>query len=119
MVAGREPKNILPVSVLTGLFILYLFVENIKNLKDIAGDAKENILTIPVILGEKKGKIVTWIIVFLGSFAIPFLIFPSKQIALLGPVFGLLSYFLIVKENYKEKPLMLLYLFGFILILFW
>lgn len=118
LVSGNKPFDILPLSVLSGLFLFYLCVENIKNLKDIAGDRKDNILTIPVIFGDKKGKIITWLLVFAGSFAIPFIILPNKSIALLGPVFGALSYFLIARENYKEKPLMLFYLIGFSIILF-
>jgi 4-hydroxybenzoate polyprenyltransferase len=117
LVSGVRPFDILPVGILSGLFIFYLFVENIKNLKDIAGDEQDNILTIPVIFGERRGKIITWLLVFIGSFAIPFLIFPDKTLSVLGPVLGALSYFLIVKEDYKEKPVMLLYLISFIVLL--
>ena len=119
LVSGNEPFNILPIGVLSGIFIFYLCVENIKNLKDIAGDTKEKIITVPVIFGEKKGKIITWILVLLGTFTIPLMIFSTKQISWLGPVFGALSYFLIVRRNYKEKPLFLLYLCGFLLLMFW
>ncbi|MFH1454819.1 MAG: UbiA family prenyltransferase [bacterium] len=117
-VSGVQPFNILPVGVLMGILIFYSCAENIKNLKDIKGDAAEGILTIPVIFGESKGKIITWLLVFLGSFAFPFLIFPNNKIFLLVPILGGFSYFFIVKKAYKEKPLMLFYLISFILILF-
>lgn len=116
MVSGDEPFNILPGRVLLGIFIFYMCVENIKNLKDIKGDVKDGILTIPVIFGEYKGKIITWFIVFLGTFAVPFLIFPGNRIFLIAPVLGLFSFYFIVRENYEEKPLMLYYLISFSLI---
>jgi len=118
-VAGNNPINVLPAKILAGIFLFYLCVENIKNLKDVAGDTKDKILSLPVIFGEKKGQIITWIIVFLGTFVIPLMIFPTKQISWIGPIFGVLSYLLIVRRNYKEKPLFLLYLCSFLLLMFW
>jgi 4-hydroxybenzoate polyprenyltransferase len=116
-VSGDQPFNILPEGVLLGVLILYTCIENIKNLKDIEGDKVENILTLPVIFGEKKGKFITWVLVFLGTLAIPLLIFPDNKVFLLSPILGAVTYFFIVRKDYKEKPLMIFYLFSFSLIL--
>jgi len=117
-IAGDQPFNIMPMTVLLGILIFYLCVENIKNLKDVKGDAENMIKTIPVIFGEKKGQIITWLVVTLGTFAVPFLIFPNNILFFLVPILGVFSYFFIVKDNYKEKPLFIYYLVSFVIILF-
>jgi 4-hydroxybenzoate polyprenyltransferase len=116
-VSGDKPFSILPVTFLLGLFIFYSCVENIKNLKDVKGDVSEGISTIPVIFGEEKGQLITWVIVFLGTFAVPYLMFPGNNIFLLVPILGAFSYFFIVRKEYKEKPLMIFYLVSFLFIL--
>lgn len=110
---GNQPFDIIPVRVLIGIFIFYSCVENIKNLKDVEGDRSEGILTIPVIFGDTKGKFITWFLVLIGTFVIPFMIFTDNNIFLLAPVLGAASYYFIVRKDYKEKPLFLFYLISF------
>ncbi len=115
IVSGNQPFNIIPSKVLIGLFIFFVCAENIKNLKDTEGDTANGVLTIPVIFGIRKGKFITWISVLIGSFAIPFLIFPENKIFLAAPIFAIFSYFFIVRKKFDELPLMLFYLFSFVL----
>ena len=116
-ICSDKSFNILPIGVLLGILIFYSLVENIKNLKDVEGDKKEGILTIPVIFGETKGKIITWLLVLGGSFVIPLLVFPGNRAFLLSPILGVVSYFFIVRKEYKERPLMVFYIISFIIVL--
>lgn len=116
-VSGDKPFETVSMTVLFGIFIFYLCVENIKNLKDIKGDMVDNILTIPVIFGEYRGKIITWALVFLGTFSVPLFIFPENNIFWVAPILGAVTYFFIVKENYKEKPLFIFYLIAFLILI--
>jgi 4-hydroxybenzoate polyprenyltransferase len=53
--------NPIPLSLLTFLFVCYAATIPLKDFKDIQGDRRDGVFTIPVILGENKARL------FLGS----------------------------------------------------
>ena len=58
MTAGTENLKVFPAKYIFGILGIFFLVENAKNIKDIEGDKKEGIKTLPVVLGEKWGKLV-------------------------------------------------------------
>ncbi|MEW6685295.1 MAG: UbiA family prenyltransferase [Candidatus Edwardsbacteria bacterium] len=82
---------------------------NAKDLKDIEGDRANGILTIPVILGDKIGRIIIAFLI-LGAYlcvplilSIPFLFFPSILL-------GISSLFITLKKKKTDRVLLFLYL---------
>ena len=89
-------------------------VINFIDLKDVEGDKKAGINTIPTLLGLKMGKRVIGFF-FIISYV---LIYPilKKRLELAGwdiipfLICGLIAYFLINRKKYSEKPVFLFYL---------
>lgn len=85
-------------------FVLAItFLANVRDLKDAAGDKAANIKTLPVLIGEKKAKLIIGFLflVFppLTSFFIPdfkFLFYPSF-------IFGVYFFWAINRKKYNEK----------------
>ena len=109
--AGTEALNAFPPRFIWGILLIILLVENAKNLKDIEGDRREGIKTLPVILGDKWGKVATAFGLFLGAFLVPLVFFFTIYTFILSIFFGVIFFFLAVRENYKEKYLFLTYFF--------
>lgn len=83
------------------LLAIFTLAANVKDIKDIAGDREAGILTLPVIFGEKRGRMLIG-----GLVAISFLLMPTilKNMILfnIAIFFALGSYFWITSEKYKE-----------------
>ena len=109
LVIGTENLSTFRIKDSFMILVIFLLVENGKNIKDIEGDRKEGIKTLPVILGEKKGKIVVGCLLFLGSLLVPFIFYLNLHTLLLAIFFGLIFFFLTVRKNYVEKYLFITY----------
>jgi 4-hydroxybenzoate polyprenyltransferase len=74
---------------------------NIRDIKDVEGDKKAGITTIPVLLGLKKSKkIIAGIVVFL-FLSIPWYL-NVRFLAVPSIIFSLLSWYFITKEKHEE-----------------
>ncbi|MDD2766822.1 MAG: UbiA family prenyltransferase [Candidatus Moranbacteria bacterium] len=101
VVAGASGLASLPMSILFYLFFAYTLVLPIKDFKDIAGDKKDFVYTIPVLLGAKKAQIL------LGSTTFLFYIFSTiilnaRSLFFPALFFGSLAFWTIQKGEEKN-----------------
>jgi 4-hydroxybenzoate polyprenyltransferase len=56
-----------PLRLALFIFCFLFIIVNIRDFKDIKGDAQEGIQTLPVVLGEKKARILIGVLIFIGG----------------------------------------------------
>lgn len=97
-------KNIgaFPTSFAVLLFFAYLAIIPIKDFKDIAGDKKDGVITLPVLLGTDRAKRVIGACVFLIFTVSPFIL-SVKNLFPLGMFFGAVGYWVLQlsSENHR------------------
>ena len=112
----------LPALLLWLIFIVFFFSSNIKDLKDTSGDRETGIPTLPVLLGEEKGRKVIAFLVFLSYCLVPLFlgfVFPGFKAYLITLLFALLSFICIQKKSTKEEIIFLIYFIYVILLIFY
>lgn len=109
MTLGSENFFDLPYQYIAGIFVIFLLGENVKNVKDIAGDRAVGIMTIPAILGEKRGKLFVAITTVLALFATPLFFLCSWVTFVTAAVFAVPLFVFITHNNYRELPVFLTY----------
>ena len=107
--SGTENLSAFPARYTFGILAIFLLAENVKNIKDIEGDKKEGIKTLPVILGEKWGKPVVGACLFLASLLTPVIFYLSFYTFLAGIFFGIILFLLTNRKNFNEKYIFLAY----------
>ncbi|MCC7160771.1 UbiA family prenyltransferase [Candidatus Nomurabacteria bacterium] len=107
--AGTEKLSAFPGKYTFAILLIFLLVENVKNIKDIEGDKKEGIKTIPVIFGEKKGKMIIGCCLFLAAILVPFIFYFSIYTLLLGIFFGIMLFRLTNRKEFKENYIFITY----------
>lgn len=117
MAAGTESLVAFPARYSLGLLGIILLVENGKNVKDIEGDKKNGIKTLPTIFGERWGKLLTGLCLFLGSLLVPFVFYLNLYTFLTSIIFGIIFFLLTTKKIFIEKYLFFTY-FAYILVFF-
>ena len=90
------------------IFFTIALLSNIKDIKDIEGDKQFGIYTIPVIFGEKNGKMFVWIMVT-ASLCIICLTFHNYLFLVPSVISSAVAWFLIHRENFQERYLFVLY----------
>jgi 4-hydroxybenzoate polyprenyltransferase len=92
------------------IYFIYLFcftiAANLIDLKDIKGDISNGINTLPIIVGEKNAKMMIGFAAFLNSLAYYFLM-PSLLNFILFFLSGTILYYVINKEPYHEKNILI------------
>lgn len=115
----NKPSKIItafPFSLLVAIFIFHVVLFNIKDIKDFEGDRANGIKTIPTLLGLKKSKkLIAGVACFFfllipWYFHFSFLVIPSI-------ITGLLFWYFINEENYKEWKAFVVYMIYLILII--
>lgn len=114
-IAPAHDIKALPLSILAYLFVAYFLVLPIKDFKDIAGDKKDGVYTIPVLLGASLGKQVIGSFLFL-LFAMSPQILHMKSLLLPALIFGTLAFFTLQKGTdnetspfaYRKLPLLII-----------
>ncbi len=116
--AGYQPPFYASTDAL--IFVIFALSSHVKDLKDAQGDMACRVLTLPVMLGQKRARFLTAGFVFLSYLLAPFLfsfLFFSPLILLLGILFGAANFFYIIRKNSKETFVFAAYLvFGGILL---
>ena len=92
----------LPLPLLVFLFIAYTLILPIKDFKDIAGDRKDGVFTLPVLLGETLAKQVTGSALFLLAMISPFIL-NARNLFIPALLYGGLAFFSIQKGNSNEQ----------------
>lgn len=83
------------------LLVSYTLCLPIKDFKDIEGDGKYGVLTVPVIFGEKRGRLVVAISIFF-SYILSVFLLNELKLFFWALFFGILSY--LVMNSRKIKP---------------
>lgn len=107
--AGTEKLTVFPQKYILGILAIVFLGENVKNLKDTEGDKREGIKTLPVVLGEKTGKLIIGIFVFLATLLVPFIFFANIYAFFTAAFFGLILFFLVNRKNFEEKYIFITY----------
>lgn|GEM_PF-1622824 len=82
---------------------------NAKDLKDIEGDRADSVWTLPVLLGERRGRRVIALLVALG-FLMPAFLLPVRGLWLLAPPFAAAGLLFSLRFQKPDRPLLVLYL---------
>jgi len=92
----------IPLSLLFFLFVAYALTLPLKDFKDIEGDQADGVLTIPVLLGAERARLVIGSTLFLCYMASPVVL---HEATLIVPaiLFGGLSFWNVVRAERKEK----------------
>jgi 4-hydroxybenzoate polyprenyltransferase len=83
-------------------FLVLSLIGNIKDIKDYAGDKKNNIKTIPVVFGQKNGITIISIFYFLTIIVTPFII-QKYYLFIPALLYGALVFFVMKKTPFDEK----------------
>lgn len=114
-VSSDKSMQSFPLQVAVGIVIVFTLAVNIRDLKDVDGDRKEGIKTLPVIFYPNEHRAMG-ILLALGFILVPvFLSFHLLYIISI-PV-AILSYKIITHKPYKEKNIFILILFFIILVI--
>jgi 4-hydroxybenzoate polyprenyltransferase len=116
--SGTEQLKDFPPKYSLGILLIFLLAENIKNLKDIEGDRREGIKTLPVLLGEKAGPLGAGILVFIAVLLVPIFFFFNLLTLVTALGFGTLLFFLANRKPYSENAIFITY-FIFGLVFLW
>ncbi|PLX21401.1 hypothetical protein C0584_02710 [Candidatus Parcubacteria bacterium] len=90
----------------------YTLVLNFIDIKDYEGDKKEGIKTLPVILGQKRGKLVIASFFAALYFSVWFY-FKDFPISILFLIIGALQFYFINRKNYNERYVFIIYFISF------
>ena len=106
-----QPTRGFPTSLALVILVSYNLAINTKDLKDYEGDKNSGVFTLPVLLGQRRGRIVIGALDFVAYLAVPFILqFPLLIVPAL--IFGGLTFILIYREKTPEKLLFfMLFLF--------
>jgi len=107
--SGTENFKVFPAKYIFGILAIVFLGENVKNLKDIEGDRKNKIHTLPVVLGEEKGKLTAGILTFFSTLLIPVIFFMNVYAFFTAVFFGVVFFFMINRKDFKEKYFLLSY----------
>jgi 4-hydroxybenzoate polyprenyltransferase len=98
-----------PLKYLIGILLVFMLAENIKDIKDIEGDKLGGIKTIPVLLGERLGKIAVGAMIFLAAVLAPIFFYLTAKTFIIGIVFGVIFFLLVNRKKFIERDLFLAY----------
>jgi homogentisate phytyltransferase/homogentisate geranylgeranyltransferase len=105
------PTREFPTSVALTILICYNLAINTKDLKDYEGDKNSGVLTLPVLLGQKRGRTTIAALDFVAYLAVPFIL-QIPWLIVPALIFGGITFYLINRPKTPEK------MFFFILLLF-
>jgi 4-hydroxybenzoate polyprenyltransferase len=104
LISPEQSLNGLPFSIIFLLIFSYTFSLPIKDFKDIEGDRKEGVYTIPVLFGEEWGRIIVGSGIFL-SFILSVLVFNEFQLFWWALIFGGISFWLVINKKIESTKL--------------
>lgn len=90
------------------LVIAFTLSSNVKDLKDVEGDRTEGINTIPVLLGEKRGRLAIGVMLMASFWLVPLLLNMLMLTVTAFPA-GLIALYLTTRPRFKEIQVFVLY----------
>jgi len=104
-----------PLEIMLVFVIGFTLAINFIDIKDYEGDKKNNILTLPVIFGLKKSKIIIGIF-FIIAYLIAYLAIRKEVLLPIVLIFAILEFLFINSKEYSEKNVFIIYLISLIII---
>ncbi len=108
----------------TLIFLAFFLGSNIRDLKDIEGDRRSGVYSLPVLAGEVESRRIIACFVFLSYLLVPFFLYRSPVLDgslsffVFSFFYGLCNLFYIIRPEAKEKIIFFLYFIYVFLILF-
>ena len=107
-----HPLISFPSNYLVAILLIFTLVANIKDIGDEAGDRLAGTYTIPVLVGEKKGRIIIAVFVAISYLLSVFILYPSNMILWVSASFcAILSFILILKLRKPDLVFVIYYLY--------
>ena len=94
----------IPWRIILLLFLAYTLGIPIKDFKDIAGDKKHEVWTIPVLLGEQKGRLVVAVNIFIVYMLSVFII-NEMRLFFWALIFAVLTFLAMISPKIKPRKL--------------
>lgn len=107
LVSADRTMGAVPFSVVVFVLIGFTLAANVKDLKDIAGDRAEGVLTIPVWLGERKARRAIGVMIALVFLMVPFVFGSILWIPSIAAAFVALA--VCIESKMPERGIFALY----------
>ncbi|MCX6765466.1 MAG: UbiA family prenyltransferase [Candidatus Moranbacteria bacterium] len=104
LVSPEQNIKGLPFSIVALLVIGYTLALPIKDFKDVEGDKKNGVYTVPVLFGEQWGKIIVGAGIFL-SFVLSVILFNEPRLFWWALFFGGLAFWIIINKSINPRRL--------------
>jgi 4-hydroxybenzoate polyprenyltransferase len=115
-VASDKRVSAFPIGLAFGVLVMMTLASNARDIKDVRGDKKAGVLTLPVIF-EKSGVKITGAILGLSFLLVP-IFFSNYYLYALSLPAGFLAYKFATRKPYKEIYIFFLYFVFLVLCLF-
>ncbi len=105
MLCQDQTTNNIPFGIIILMVIAYTISIPLKDFKDIEGDKADGVKTIPVIFGEKNGRIIVASGIFI-SFVLSVFLLNEKKLFFWAVIFGIINYIIVVSNKIKPRFLL-------------
>lgn len=102
-VSKYKEYQVFPISLSVGILIMIFLAINTKDMKDVEGDGKNGIMTIPTLF-PKNGSVIVGACFALSLILVPYFLKISLMYIFAIPL-AIIGYKFINKKPYKEEPL--------------
>lgn len=116
-VFSRGDSATFPLQVAIMVLVVYTLGTNCKDLKDVKSDRERKVYSLPVLLGERRGRFLIAVMTLSSFLLVPFILNIS-DLVLPSVVGGLLSVVLIARND-DERIFRAMHLFYFILVMYY
>jgi 4-hydroxybenzoate polyprenyltransferase len=97
-----------PASLIIGIVVMFSFLSQVKDIKDIEGDRAAGIMTLPVILGPIWGPRIVGGLAALAYMVAPFVIGRTIVFFVAVPA-AVITYWFAIRKPYIERPIFVVY----------
>lgn len=102
LISPVKQVSIFPPSVIAAVVIMFTLLTGTRDIKDVEGDKRAGVKTVPVLFGDKWGVRVTGILAAL-SYLIICLVFKSPFLLITAVPAALLTYYFSARKPFVEK----------------
>lgn len=117
-IAPDQSLKTFPKNLILLILLLFTLAVNTKDIKDEASDKKENVLTIPALFGEQKGKLILAILNAIGIILFGTLLSTNPILLVTTIITAAIVFLLTYDKNSKEKYILLAYSIFFVIAIF-
>jgi len=104
LMANGQDIHSISIKIIILLVVSYTFSIPVKDLKDIEGDREEGVYTVPVVFGEKKGRIIIGAGIFV-SYILSVFLLNERSLFWWAVLFGGAAFLVLQKKDIEPKNL--------------